>query len=155
MRTAAAQIRFARLDEAAAIARLSRDTIEAGLPWRWQPPDIERFIRSGRHNVIVAQAGERMAGFAVMAYGDDDAYLALLAVSPPQRRNGLARRLLDWLMRTAEVAGVREVAVELREDNLAAYDLYLRAGFAEQSRRTGAYYGRVNQIRMRRVLRSE
>jgi ribosomal-protein-alanine N-acetyltransferase len=155
MTTAAAQIRFARPDEAALIARLSRDTIEAGLPWRWQPPDIERFIGSRRHNVIVAGTGERIAGFAVMGYSDDEAYLALLAVAPGHRRGGLARRMLDWLMKTAEVAGVRSVAVELREDNLAAYDLYRRAGFAELSRRTGGYYGRVNQIRMRRELRPE
>ena len=48
-------IRLADLAEAGAIATLSRDTIEAGLPWRWQPNDIIRFIRSARHNVIVAE----------------------------------------------------------------------------------------------------
>ena len=153
MHIQAARIRFAELGEAETIAKLSRDTIEVGLPWRWQPPEIERFIRSTRHNVIVARDSAHMVGFAVMAYGDDDAYLALLAVLPSHRRQGVAKALLAWLLKTADVAGIAAVSVELREDNLAALHLYRTAGFVEHSRKTGAYYGRVNQIRMRFQLR--
>ena len=148
-----AGIRPARFDEADAIAMLSRDTIEAGLPWRWQPREIERFIRSGRHNVIVAHAGEQLLGFAVMGYGASDAYLALLAVVPEVRRTGLARRLLGWLLKTADVAGIATVSVELREDNLAAQRLYEEAGFVESNRKVGGYYGRINQLSMRLTLR--
>ena len=99
MSIATSGIRLADLTEANAIATLSRDTIEAGLPWRWQPNAIIRFIRSTRHNVIVAeeaalpgpspqdatqdstpdQDGRVMSGFAVMGYGDNEAYLALLS----------------------------------------------------------------------------
>ena len=88
MHIQAARIRFAEFGEAETIAKLSRDTIEVGLPWRWQPAEIERFIRSNRHNVIVAHDSAHLVGFAVMGYGDDDAYLALLAVLPSHRRQG-------------------------------------------------------------------
>ena len=127
MSIATAGIRLAGLDETEAIAHLSRDTIEAGLPWRWQPADIERFMRSTRHNVIVAEEtalnlalpapgtpdspggpcapaaqspppevrnGKVMSGFAVMGYGDNDAYLALLSVKPEWRRR--TRRYSAW-----------------------------------------------------------
>ena len=148
-----ATIRLARPEEAQAIALLSRDTIEAGLPWRWQAAEITRFINSERHNVIVAPSEAELLGFAVMSYNERDAYLALLAVAPAARRTGLARRLLGWLLKTAEVAGIATLSVELREDNLAALRLYEEAGFVEHNRKAGGYYGRVNQVCMRLALR--
>ena len=170
-------IRLAGLSEAEAIAKLSRDTIEAGLPWRWQPNDIIRFIRSARHNVIVAEdaplpgypaastlesaqdfalASESrvMSGFAVMGYGDNEAYLALLSVRPEWRRKGIARSMAAWLLKCADVAGVKRVDVELRADNHAAYTLYQTMGFAEIARKPGGYYGTVTQVRMRLRLRT-
>lgn len=193
MSIATAGIRLAGLDEASAIAHLSRDTIEAGLPWRWQPADIERFMRSTRHNVIVAEEtalnlalpasdsqgspaalatpaaaagppaaaspppevrnGRVMSGFAVMGYGDNDAYLALLSVKPEWRRRSIARTLVEWLLKCADVGGVKRVDVELRADNTAALALYHSLQFAEIARKPGGYYGTVSQVRMRRVLR--
>ncbi len=148
-----ATIRLARPAEAQAIALLSRDTIEAGLPWRWQAPEITRFIQSERHNVIVAPGDAALLGFAVMSYNERDAYLALLAVAPAARRTGLARRLLGWLLKTADIAGIASMSVELREDNLAALRLYEEAGFVEHKRKAGGYYGRINQVCMRLTLR--
>ena len=186
MSIATAAIRLAGLDEASAIAHLSRDTIEAGLPWRWQPADIERFMRSTRHNVIVAEEtvlnlalpasdsqgspadlatpaaaspspevrnGKVMSGFAVMGYGDNDAYLALLSVKPEWRRRSIARTMAEWLLKCADVGGVKRVDVELRADNTAALSLYHSLQFAEIARKPGGYYGTVSQVRMRRVLR--
>jgi ribosomal-protein-alanine N-acetyltransferase len=146
-------IRLATAGDAGAIALLSRDTIEAGLPWRWQTPEIDRFIRSDRHNVIVSEADNILMGFAVMGYHETDAYLALLAVAPMARRGGLARRLLSWLLKTGDVAGIANITVDLREDNIAAQRLYEEAGFVEFARKTGAYYGRVNQVSMRLAMR--
>lgn len=150
-----ARVRLASITDAPLLAALSRDTIESGLPWRYREPEMLRFIRSPRYNVIVADAADgSLAGFAVMGYGENDAYLALLAVPPPQRRRGIARQMLEWLLRTAEVAGAENVDVELREDNPAAHRLYESLGFAVAGRRTGAYFGVVNQTRMRLVLRA-
>ena len=165
MSIATAGIRLATLDEAEVIAHLSRDTIEAGLPWRWQPSDIERFMHSPRHNVIVAEEtaldptlpgvrdGKLMSGFAVMGYGENDAYLALLSVKPEARRRGVARSMVVWMLKCADVAGIKRVDVELRADNMPARALYQTAGFREISRKPGGYYGTVTQLRMRLMLR--
>ncbi|MBL8384951.1 MAG: GNAT family N-acetyltransferase [Burkholderiales bacterium] len=146
-------IRLARADDAEAIACLSRDTIEAGLPWRWRAPAIRDLVASARHNVIVAERDGAIAGFAAMSYADTEAYLALLAVAPAARRTGLARHLLGWLLTTADVAGTAVLRVDLREDNLAARRLYMDAGFVECGRKPGGYYGRVDQVSMRLTLR--
>lgn len=148
-------IRLARRADAEELAALSRDTIEAGLPWRWRPARIEAFIASARHNIIVAEKQGRRLGFAVMGYDDSEAYLALLAVAPEARRGGIARQMLAWLLKTADVAGIATLSVELREDNSAAQRLYEEAGFVLHDRKIGGYYGRVNQIRMRLALRPQ
>ena len=148
------RIRIAAEADAPQLAALSRDTIEEGLPWRYREPEMLRFMRSPRYNVIVADVADgSLAGFAVMGYGENDAYLALLAVTPAQRERGIAGQLLDWLLRTAEVAGVENIDVELREDNNIARHLYESRGFAPAGRRPGGYYGVVNQNRMRLKLR--
>lgn len=149
------RIRLAVEADAPILAALSRDTIEKNLPWRYREPEMLRFMRSPRYNAIVAESADgAIAGFAVMGYGENDAYLALLATDAPRRRQGIARRLLDWLIRTAEVAGVESISVELREDNAIAQHLYELRGFTPAGHRPGGYYGVVNQNRMRLQLRS-
>ena len=148
-----ASIRLAHCAEADTIAELSRDSIEVELPWRWRAPEIARFIKSDRHNVIVAEREGSFGGFAVMGYQESDAYLALLAVLPAARRAGLARRMLDWLLKTADIAGIARVSVDMREDNLAARTLYEQAGFTLEKRTALGYYGRVDQISLRLTLR--
>jgi [ribosomal protein S18]-alanine N-acetyltransferase len=147
-------VRFADAQDCAAMAELSRETIEAGLPWRWREGSLVRMLESARHNLIVIDApDDALAGFALMGYNDDDAYLALLAVAPAMQRRGIGSRLLAWLTRCAEVAGVAHIDVELRADNASGRALYERNGFALTRKVSGGYYGQVDQIRMRRVLR--
>lgn len=147
-------VRLARPADSPVLAAMSRDTIEAGLPWRYREPEMLRFMRSPRYNVIVAESPSLIGGFAVMGYGDTDAYLALLAVDVAQRRRGIGRQMLDWLIRTADVAGMETVSVELREDNSIAHGLYGARGFVASGLRPGGYYGVVNQTRMSLRLRA-
>src|SRR2546426_468956 len=82
-------LRLARPAEATTIANLSRDLIEYGLRWRWTPIRVAASIRAPNVNVLVACIHDKIAGFAIMRYGDDDAHLELLAVAPPYRRLGV------------------------------------------------------------------
>ncbi len=128
-------IRIAEAGDAPAIAEMSRDFIESGLGWRYDPPHILRAMRR-RESVVLAASGrptyvarERpaLAGFAIMDFGDERAHLVLLAVQPTQRRCGIGRRLVEWLMESALTAGMASVHLELRADNEAARRFYPRA----------------------------
>jgi ribosomal-protein-alanine N-acetyltransferase len=66
----------------------------------------------------------------------------------------VGRRLVQWLVESAVVAGLASVHVELREANVAAHALYDQLGFEETSRTDGYYRGRETAIRMVRVLRA-
>lgn len=148
-------LRLARPHEAEAIAAMSRDLIEYGLDWRWTPRRISASIRAPNANVLLACVGERMAGFAIMRYGDDDAHLDLLAVAPGYRRLGIGRQLLQWLEECARVGGTFTIALEVRATNQGAQRFYQHMGYRTLLQLPGYYQGVEAALRMSRDLSSQ
>jgi ribosomal protein S18 acetylase RimI-like enzyme len=144
---------FARPSDAQALAVMSRDLIEAGLGWVYRTERFSRLIASDETVALVARANDGPVGFAVMEFGDERAHLVVLAVSPRYQRMGIARRLVLWLLKSALVAGLTSVHVELRADNETAFAFYRAIGFTETLRVPGYYRGRETAIRMIRMLR--
>jgi ribosomal-protein-alanine N-acetyltransferase len=145
-------LRPARVHEARAMAEMSRDLIEAGLTWRYTPPHMVALIREPETMALVACDGARIQGFAVMHFGDEQAHLALLCVRPALQQRGIGRRLNEWLIESARVAGIVSVRLELRADNAAALSFYRRLGFAETELVADYYDGRIAARRMTLAL---
>jgi ribosomal-protein-alanine N-acetyltransferase len=103
-------------------------------------------------NVLVACVRGNIAGFAIMRYGDDDAHLDLLAVAPPYRRLGIGRQLLQWLEKCAVVAGIFNVALEVRAGNEGARLFYERMGYRTLAQLPGYYQGVEAALRLGRDL---
>ena len=148
-------LRLARQSDAAAIAEMSRVLIEYGLRWRWTAERVAASIRNPNVNVLVARADGRVVGFAIMRYGDDDAHLDLLAVAPAYRRMGVARQLLEWLEKCAVVAGIFNIALEVRAGNEGAQLFYKRMGYRALTDLPGYYQGVEAALRMGRDLSSK
>jgi len=163
-------VRIAEPGDAQPIAEMSRDLIESGLGWRYDPAHVLRAMRR-RETVVIAAAGRQtyvardrpahvpgeraaLSGFAIMDFGDERAHLVLLAVQPAQRRRGIGRRLLEWLLESALTAGMASVHLELRADNEAARRFYRTLGFSETVLMPRYYNGREAAVRMIRVLRA-
>jgi ribosomal-protein-alanine N-acetyltransferase len=140
--------------DAQAIAVMSRDLIEAGLGWEYRRDRVLGMIRDRETTAIVTRDGARVAGFAIMTFGQERAHLVLLAVRPSHQRSGIAHRMIAWLNETALVAGVASLHVELRVTNLAALAFYKGEGLVETLRVPGYYRGREAAVRMIRVLRN-
>jgi len=149
------ELEFARGADAAAIAQMSRDHIEAGLGWEYRPERIARYLGDADAVVLTARVRGGLAGFAIMQFGDERAHLVLLAVAPPYRRQRIGARMVAWLVASARVAGVVSVHVELRAGNHAAARLYRTAGFAQTLRVDGYYRGREAAVRMLLLLRPQ
>lgn len=151
-------IRLADARDAKTIAVMSRDLIEPGLGWRYDAPRILGRIRHRDTVTLVASEGGRTAGFAIMEFGEERAHLVLLAVLPTHRRQGIGRRLLDWMVESALVAGVGSIHLELRASNEAARAFYKAMGFTETLTVPGYYRGpggaKESAMRMLRMLRS-
>jgi ribosomal-protein-alanine N-acetyltransferase len=145
---------FANRSDAATIAQMSRELVEAGLGWSYRRERISELIADPESVALVARERDRVAGFAITTFGDERAHLVLLAVRRTSQRRGIARRMIHWLVESAAVAGVASIHVELRSHNVAAIALYRACGFAESLRVPGYYRGREDAIRMVRVLRA-
>jgi ribosomal-protein-alanine N-acetyltransferase len=146
------RIEFARRADAPAIAALSRDLIEAGLPWSWRPGRVLRAIRNPEASVIKIVSGPRIAGFAIMRFGCEEAHLDLLAVRPEFRRAGNGVALLRWLEASALTAGISVVRLELRRSNDAAMRFYSRLGYSPCRVVRGYYQGREDAVQLARDL---
>ena len=147
-------LQIASRSDAAVLASMSRDLIEAGLGWRYRAQSVRELIDDPETVTLVARNGEALAGFGIMKFGDERAHLVLLAVRPAYQRRGIARRIIHWLVESAVTAGVESIHVELRARNTAAYTFYRAIGFAETLRLPGYYSGRETAIRMLRLLRA-
>src|SRR5512134_54311 len=113
-------IRLADPGDAQAMALMSRDLVESGLPWKYDAARMLKAIRDRDTLTPVACERGRIAGFAIMEFGDERAHLVLLAVRPAHRRLGIGQRLLDWLLDSARTAGMASIHLELRTGNDAA-----------------------------------
>jgi [ribosomal protein S18]-alanine N-acetyltransferase len=147
-------IRLATPRDAQAIALMSRDLVESGLGWKYDAARVLQAIREPDTLAPLACERGRIAGFALMEFGEERAHLVLLAVRPAERRRGIGRLLVEWLVESARVAGIASLHLELRAGNAAARGFYRALGFDETIVVPGYYRGREAALRMIRVLRA-
>jgi [ribosomal protein S18]-alanine N-acetyltransferase len=148
------RLELARVTDAAQLAAMSHEFIEAGLKPSWGAARIGWHVRHPESVVLTACTGIALAGFAIMRYADDTAHLDLLAVAPAHRRRGIARRLVGWLEETALTAGTFIVGLELRAGNEEARAFYRALGYRELGEIPGYYQGVESAIRMVRDVRT-
>ncbi|NEA99937.1 ribosomal protein S18-alanine N-acetyltransferase [Streptomyces sp. SID13726] len=99
---------------------------------------------------VVAEAGERLVGYAGLASAAELADVQTIAVARDQWGTGLGALLLTELLRAATAFECAEVMLECRIDNLRAQKLYERFGFEAIGFRRGYYQpGNVDALVMR------
>jgi ribosomal-protein-alanine N-acetyltransferase len=142
----------ARRSDVVAIAQMSRDLIEKGLSWSWTPTRVAASMQRADAIIVVARAPDRIVGFGIMRYGEDEAHLDLLGVASDYRREGLGRRLVEWLEKPALVAGISVVFLEVRTGNRGAQAFYERLGYRKLAELAGYYQRSESAVRMGREL---
>jgi ribosomal protein S18 acetylase RimI-like enzyme len=152
MMPAAFTLRLARANDAPVMSSMSRDFIEAGLGWRYTPQRIAALIDDRETVALAACDAAGLHGYAVMQFGDERAHLVLMCVAPAWRRQGVGRRLIEWLLASARIAGMASIGLELRVDNGDAGAFYGALGFTDTTVVPGYYEGRVSARRMQLVL---
>jgi [ribosomal protein S18]-alanine N-acetyltransferase len=103
----------------------------------------------GAYGLLAAAHGGEPVGFLLgcntVKSGDsgDSGEILSLGTARAWRRRGTAKVLLHAAIERAEAAGVSRLFLEVAEDNGAAHELYLGAGFTRIARRP-AYYRRTH-----------
>lgn len=83
-----------------------------------------------------------------MHFGEEEAHLDLLAVKPTYQRTGIGRQLIEWLEKSALVAGISIIYLEVRAKNREARMFYERLGYRRIRQVQGYYSGRESAVCM-------
>ena len=83
--------------------------------------------------------GEPLASFCVVRRSDVDAEVLTVATDPAKRGHGHARAVLRAAIDKLRANGLRDLFLEVAEDNAPARALYARLGFSSIGRRPGYY----------------
>lgn len=124
-------------EDMAAVAALQRETFSnpwgaESIRWELEHTDVARLY------VVQTRGGELVAYCACwMVF--DELHLNSLAVAAGHRRQGMARLLLEHVLREAVDAGASAATLEVRSSNEAARRLYDALGFRVEGLRRDYY----------------
>lgn len=104
----------------------------------WTRGNFSDSIDAGYHCWIAERDG-RLAAYAIVAVGAEEAHLLNLTVAKEWQRQGIGAAFTAFLKKLARDYGAGRMFLEVRPSNDAARALYARAGFAEIGVRR-AYY---------------
>jgi ribosomal-protein-alanine N-acetyltransferase len=94
--------------------------------------------------LLIAEAGEDPAGFALTRSVLDEAELLLLGVAPDHRRHGIGSVLVEAVVADCAAHGVDTLHLEVRSNNPAIL-FYATHGFAKCGERRNYYKGADGQ----------
>ena len=115
---------------------------------------FRHLLRRGRAQIWVCENDGVVAGNAVVLYrhGTDTARCYSLMVHPDHRRRGIARALLQHAEAAAVTNGCREMRLEVRPDNHAAFGFYRENGYETTETIAGFYEDGTDAFKMRKHL---
>lgn len=119
-------------------------------PRPWTAAEFEQVLAT-RGAFLLTEGSSLLVGRALAG----EAELLTVAVPPPARRQGTARRLLARFEDHARRRGARSAFLEVASNNAAAQALYLGAGWAETGRRRSYYGPDTDAVILRKDLRTD
>lgn len=104
---------------------------------------------------LVAELNGEIVGFVIGRTRRDKksatGHILTIDVSRKHRRKGIGLRLLQEIERVFRPKGVRVCFLEVREDNMAALNMYQKFGYRKVERLDN-YYGNAHGVRLRKML---
>jgi ribosomal-protein-alanine N-acetyltransferase len=142
--------RLLSAQDAEAMARIHAACFDK--PW----PALDMAVHVARD--LCLGLGKPLSSFAILRRSDIDAEILTVSTDPKARGQGLAGQVLTAAEEHCRAAGLRNIFLEVAEDNVSARTLYKRLGFVPIGRRPGYYArseGRVAAITYSRDLKSD
>ena len=120
----------------------------------WTPGIFQNCLRVG-YCSWVYQSGRQIIGYAVMSVVADEAHILNICIHPEYQGQGLAKRLLRWMLSLARLHRADTLFLEVRVSNKVAQKLYEGFGFNEIGIRRDYYPakgGREDAVLLARSL---
>jgi len=103
----------------------------------------EMILSNGMFGIAAVQGSQGPAqtvlGFILYRAAAGECEIITIAIAPEHRRRGVAKSLIDEMIRRCLTDRLNEIFLEVDETNLAAIGLYRKLGFKEVGKRK-AYY---------------
>ena len=117
---------------------------------------LARFADAPANHYFCAVGAEGdLLGYGGISLVADEAEIITVAVDPRYRRRGIARCLMEHMLRLADQARA-SVYLEVRESNIPARKLYAALGFSDAGVRKNYYTSpRENAVLMMRIPGAE
>ena len=100
---------------------------------------LNELVNPNSHIILAKDDIGAILGFACFWIVVDEAHILNIAVRPIFKRQGIAKRLLAHVMEFAKGRGTNYFALEVRDRNQAAIELYKGFGFRIAGLRKGYY----------------
>lgn len=132
------EVREARASDRAFIEQL------AAVSFREYDPRAARTTASmigeaGALTLLAERQGEALGFIVLQPHSGAALAINAIAVTPSQRGKRVGKRLMAAAERAAEARGLDRLTLNTAQSNLAALDLFLRAGFVITARRPSGY----------------
>jgi len=88
-----------------------------------------------RHSCVARSADGEMLGLSMLGVRDEKAWITRLGVLPTTRRTGAGSAMMDFMLKSTAILGLKETDLEVIKNNTPAYNLFSSKGFTE----TGEY----------------
>lgn len=119
-------------------------------PWTYEM--IEQTQSQKNFFGVVAQIQEQVVGYAGAIYSCDTADVALVAVDPNYRKQGIGESIVNALIAQLIKIGIKSVFLEVRASNEPAKALYAKCGFVPVGVRKRYYENAEDAIVMIMVI---
>jgi ribosomal-protein-alanine N-acetyltransferase len=120
-----------------AIVEIARESFSN--PWTREMFAQELSSQPLSKSYVVRTAADPVAAFCTCWLVLDELHINTVAVRPALRQQGIARRLMEYVLRDAAGAGATRALLEVRRSNTAAIALYQSLGFSTEAVRQDYY----------------
>ena len=120
----------------------------------WSKTSLKEEINNENASFLVAvDKNEKVFGYTGFTFVLDEGYITNIAVFPQYRGNGVAKKLLEALVKFAQDKKLKFISLEVRKSNVSAVSLYQKLNFLSAGVRKNFYsYPKEDAIIMTRYL---
>ena len=101
--------------------------------------------------IITYVEKDKVIGFLLYSLIYDRIEIEQIEVITKERRKGIGDKLLKYLIEKYQDTDIKNITLEVKEDNIVAINLYKKIGFKKVSTRE-KYYDGINGLLMEKTL---
>lgn len=106
----------------------------------WLPGMLADTVSHSYDWIFVWREEDRVAGYGILRILGDEGEIQRIGVAPHWRGRGIGRKLMEGMLGFSREKEAAAVALEVRQSNEPAIQLYQSCGFVKEAVRKGYYH---------------